>query len=147
MGDPAQTLLAYRACLAAVWSDQSMTPAERTQLSALIESLAEGEEERALLRRETLREVDPEAVFADLARLDAAARRAAFERCLAILAADRLLASPDLRFLGRLRRACGLGAVEYELRLWSLWWRDGVRIFHWKTMAAGALVGLVGIGV
>lgn len=130
--------LVYRACLAAVWSDRAMSPLERTRLASLVESFASDEAERALLRAETLREVKPELVLAEVASLDAAHRRAVFEECLAVLAEDRELGRPDMRFLRRLRRACGLSVWAFEARLFDLWRQDGVRVFGWKKLALAA---------
>lgn len=120
-------LLVYKACLAAVWSDEAMSPQERKHLSSLIEQLAQGEEERAVFRQHSLAELTPHLVLEQVAALPEADRRAVFERCLAVLAADRRLDSSDRRFLSELRAACGVGRLEYWRRLWALR-GEGVRL-------------------
>ncbi len=126
MDNLALKLVVYKAVLAAIWSDEAMSKPERSHLSGLIEQLAEGEEERAVFRRHSLAEVSREFVLEQIQELDPKSKHFVFERCLSVLASDKHLQNPDLRFLGLLRKACGIGFFAYHRRLWRLR-GDGVR--------------------
>lgn len=130
-------LLTYKACLAAVWSDDAMSCEERKHLASLIEQLAEGEEERAVFRQHSLAELTPALVLEQVAALPEPERRAVFERCLAVLAADKRLDASDMKFLSKLRAACGVGRPAYWARLWSLR-GEGVRLVSRRRVAAWA---------
>ncbi|TBR26219.1 trypsin-like serine protease [bacterium] len=137
-------LLVYKACLAAVWSDDAMSAEERKHLASLIEQLAEGEEERAVFRQHSLAELTPHLVLEQVAALPEPERRAVFERCLAVLAADKRLDSSDRRFLWELRAACGVGRVDTWRRLWALR-GEGVRLFGPRAVARALLLSLVAL--
>lgn len=144
--DIALRLLVYKACLAAVWSDDAMSAGERRHLGALIEQLSEDEQERATFRRHSLAEISAEFVLDQVAELDERNRRFVFERCLAVLASDKHLHGADLKFLSRLRKACGIGFFAYHARLWRVR-REGVRLGSRKRKAALALVAAIAAAV
>jgi len=135
-------LLVYKACLAAVWSDDSMSGAERRHLGSLIEQLAESEEERGVFRRHSLAEISGEFVLDQVAELGEREKRAVFESCLAVLGSDKHLNGADLKFLARLRKSCGIGFFSFHARLWRLR-REGVRLGSRKRKAALAIFALI----
>lgn len=128
-------LLTYKACLAAVWSDGAMSGEERRHLASLIEQLAEGEEERAVFRQHSLAEITPRLVLDQVSDLPEADKKAVFERCLEVLAADRRLSAADRGFLADLRRACGIRLFDYWGRLWALR-GQGVSLIERRRLAA-----------
>jgi len=115
--------LIFRACVVAIWSDGEMATAERDHLSHLIDAVASSDQERSEMRRIALHDVNRHAVLADLERLDGAARRHVFDRCVDLLASDRRLGRGELRFLTRIRRACGVGWWTLERVAWRAAWR------------------------
>ncbi|MFH1724939.1 MAG: trypsin-like peptidase domain-containing protein [Elusimicrobiota bacterium] len=150
-GDAQFKVLVFRACLAAVWSDQAMSADERRHLLGLIEQLGGDEAERQLLRREALKEVKPAIVLSEIESLDEEGKRRVFEECLAVLKSDRALQKPDFRFLGRLRKACGIGLWEYWARLARLARFEKVKVIRWKPIlglgvCAAVLAGLAYLG-
>jgi len=141
MADPELKVLVYKACLAAVWSDDSMSSVERRHLAGVVEVLADTEEERRLLRRQTLSEVTREIVLQEVSRLDPDLKNIVFEECLSVLVADKELQKPDQRFLNELRAVCGVGWFAYQGRLWRMWRRGRLKgHLMRKTAFASALM-------
>jgi S1-C subfamily serine protease len=114
----AEDVLLFRVCVAAIWADGSMAAAERDHLSHLMDRIAADEDQRHELRRIALHDVSRSGVLAEIAVLDAAARRRLYERCLAVLTADRRLRRAEISFLGQLRRRCGVGVLAHQATLW-----------------------------
>jgi hypothetical protein len=137
-----QRALAYKACLAAAWSDQAMSVNERRILVGLIEQLAQDERERAVFRQLSLSEVGEEPVFTEIAKLAPDEKKWVFELCLRTLACDRKLKPSDHAFLGRLRRVCGVGLFAYQSRLWRLR-QEGVRVTVRRNVAIGLGIAAV----
>lgn len=120
-------ILAYRACVSAVWSDGTMAVEERRYLASLIEQSAADERERSELRQHSLADIDAEEVLREIASLPEDGKKRVFELCVEVLGADRRLPPPELSFLGKLRRICGVGFFAYQARLWRLR-REGVSV-------------------
>ena len=109
--------LVFEACLVAVWTDSSMSSDERRYLSHLVEVLSDSEEERAALRKLRLRELNEGRVLSDVRGLRDPDRAYVFDTCLDVLTSDRKLRRQELRFLGALRKTCGIGFWSYRKRL------------------------------
>ncbi|HSN53103.1 MAG TPA: hypothetical protein VLT32_00455, partial [Candidatus Sulfomarinibacteraceae bacterium] len=109
-----EDVLLYRVCVAAIWADGSMAAAERDHLSHLMDRIAADEDQRHELRRIALHDVSRGSVLAEVSALDAGGRRRLYDRCLAVLTADRRLPRAERAFLGRLRRRCGVGFLAHQ---------------------------------
>ena len=105
--------IVFEACLAAVWTDSSMSADEQHYLSHLIETLGVTEQEREGLRDMRHQAPNEARVLADVAALDTQAKAYVFDTCLELLASDRKLSARELAFLGALRKACGIGFWAY----------------------------------
>ncbi|MBI4349543.1 MAG: trypsin-like peptidase domain-containing protein [Elusimicrobia bacterium] len=127
MSETRYAILAYKACVSAVWSDGAMAVEERRYLASLIEQSAADERERSELRQHSLADIDGEEVLREIAALPEDGKKRVFELCVEVLSADRRLPPAELTFLGKLRRTCGVGLFAYEGRLWRLR-REGVRV-------------------
>jgi len=136
-----------RACLAATWSDRAMSPEERRYIISLIDSLSDSEEERERFRKQALGEIKPELVLAEIEPLGPEDKRWIFEECLSLLASDKDLGRPDLRFLGRLRKLCGVGYWSFQMRLLGFSWRGGIKIIRWKPLVTLAVVGFIALNI
>ncbi len=117
-GIDAEDDLLFRVCVAAIWADGAMAAAERDHLSHLMDRIAASEAQRAELRRIALHDVSRSSVLAEVEGLDPAAKQRLYERCLAVLTADRRLRRGEVGFVGRLRRRCGVGFVANQMALW-----------------------------
>ena len=113
-----EDVLLYRVCVAAIWADGSMAAAERDHLSHLMDRIAADEDQRHELRRIALHDVSRGSVLAEVSALDAGGRRRLYDRCLAVLTADRRLPRAERAFLGRLRRRCGVGFLAHQATVW-----------------------------
>jgi hypothetical protein len=132
-------LLSFRVCVAALWADGRMMAAERDQLSRLINSLARSEHERTELRRVALlQDVNSHEVLAEVDRLGDSDKRDLFDRCLTLLGSDRRISRSELRFLGRLRRQCGISFWAYRRLVWRVRWRI-------RAAAAVLLLAMAGV--
>lgn len=109
--------LVFEACLVAAWTDNSMSSDERRYLSHLVEVLSESEEERAALRKLRLQELNGARVLSGIRGLREADRAYVFDTCLDVLTSDRKLRRQEVRFLGALRKTCGIGFWSYRKRL------------------------------
>ena len=118
MSSPA--VVAYKVCVAAVWSDGTMTADERRYLSSLIEQSAVSDEERQELRRHSLSDIDAEAVLGELAPLAPDFKLRVFDLVIDLLGSDRRLPPAELDYLERLRKVCGVGFWSHQGRLWKL---------------------------
>lgn len=115
----AEEVLLFKVCVAAIWSDGSMAAAERDHLSHLMDLIADTEDEHHELRRIALHDVSRSTVLAEVDALEPTAARNLYDRCLAVLTADRKLRRGELRFVEQLRRCCGVGVVHHQARLWQ----------------------------
>ncbi len=107
-----------RVCVAAMWSDGAMATAERDALSTLVASVATSQHQRDRLRRIALEDVNRHQVLEEVEQLAPARRLDVFDRCVGMLISDRRVRPRELRFLGELRRRCGVGFWAYQrLRL------------------------------
>lgn len=113
-----EDVLLYRVCVAAIWADGSMAAAERDHLSHLMDRIAADEDQRHELRRIALHDVSRGSVLEEISALDAGGRRRLYDRCLAVLTADRRLPRAERAFLGRLRRRCGVGFLAHQATVW-----------------------------
>jgi hypothetical protein len=114
----AEDALLFKVCVAAIWSDEAMAAAERDHLSHLMDRIAATEDERHELRRIALHDVSRSSVLSEVDDLEPAAKRRLYERCIAVLAADRRLRRGELRFISELRRRCGVGLIDHRRSLW-----------------------------
>lgn len=140
--DPAEvSLLVFKACVVALWSDGRMAAAERDHLSHLIDTVASSEAERTEMRRLALHDVNRHVVLGEVERLDEAARRDVFDRCVDLLVSDRRLGRREVRFLAELRRHCGVGFLAFERVVWRSLWRR--RVAALLVVAAVAAVAAI----
>ncbi|MCU0304497.1 MAG: trypsin-like peptidase domain-containing protein [Thermoanaerobaculales bacterium] len=138
----AEDVLLFQVCVAAIWADGSMAAAERDHISHLMDRIAASEAERAELRRIALHDVSRRWVLGEVDRLDESAKRRLYDRCIAVLTADRRLRRGELGFIGELRRRCGIGRLAHSATLWRAaplrrWLRLGAAVA--LVAAAGAL--------
>ena len=129
--------LVVRVCVAALWSDGSMAAEERNALANLVATVAGDREERDRLRRFALEEVDRHALLQEVAELPPGTRLDLFDRCVALLGSDRRLEAAERRFLGELRRACGVGFWAFQ--------RLRIRLQPVRSLAAVLLVPLLAV--
>ncbi len=111
--------IVFKACVAAVWTDSSMSSDERRYLSHLTETLGETEEEREILRGLTLQDVNEGLLLAEIEQLDKADRIYIFDTCLDILVSDRRICVRESDFLATLRKTCGIGCWSYWRKLFK----------------------------
>ncbi len=114
----AEDILLFKVCVSAIWSDGSMAAAERDHLSHLMDRVSSTEAERHELRRIALHDVSRSSVLAEVDSLEAGAKSRLYDRCVAVLTADRRLRRGELRFLAQLRRRCGISFVGHEVTVW-----------------------------
>lgn len=117
-GLPADDILLFKVCAVAIWADGSMAAAERDHLSHLMDRADVTDADRNELRRIALHSVSRSVVLDEVGALAPAAKRRLYERCIAVLTADRHLRRGEIRFIDQLRRRCGVGAVAHQLTLW-----------------------------
>lgn len=117
-GLSSEDILLFKICAVAIWSDGAMAAAERDHLSHLMDRAEVSDGDRDELRRIALHSVSRSAVLDDVAGLNPAAKRRIYERCIAVLTADRRLRRDELRFIDQLRRRCGIGAFSHQLTVW-----------------------------
>lgn len=117
------SLLVFKACVVALWSDGRMAAAERDHVSHLIDTVASSERDRSEMRRLALHDVNRRAVFDEIERLDPGSRRYVFDRCVELLISDRKLSRREVRFLAELRHRCGVGFWSFERVVWHILWR------------------------
>lgn len=134
--------LVLEACVVAGWADGSLAVTERNQVTHLIDTLAADEAARERMRRVVMADLDRGSVLARIAGQPDDVKRRVFDRCLAMLAADRKLTRREGRFVRDLRRACGVGRLRaysaVRRRFPAFRWRDvGVVVL---LIAAAALV-------
>jgi len=141
VGIDAEDDLLFRVCVAAIWSDGSMAAAERDHLSHLMDRIAASEPERAELRRIALHDVSRSSVLAEIDGIEPAGKRRLYERCLAVLTADRRLRRGELGFLGRLRRRCGVGFITHQTAVWRA--APGRRLLRLAAVAVIAALAVL----
>jgi hypothetical protein len=140
---PAFELTLVRACVVALWADGAMARSERDALVHVIASVAQTKREQDRLRRIALREPNRHQVLQDVGRLSPSERLHLFDRCLSILMSDRKLTRKERRFLGTLRRYCGVGFWAYQRMLVRLMPTSRKVVFA----AATLVVVAVAVGV
>ena len=113
-----EDILLFKVCVAAIWSDGSMAAAERDHLSHLLDRVSTTKQERHELRRIALHDVSRNSVLAEVDSLEPEAKRRFYDRCLAVLTADRRLRRGELRFISQLRRRCGISFFDHRATLW-----------------------------
>jgi len=111
-------VLLFKVCAVAIWSDGSMAAAERDHLSHLMDRADVTEADRHELRRIALHSVSRSAVLDEVEALEPANKRRLYERCLAVLTADRRLRRGELGFVNDLRRRAGIGMFRHQMMLW-----------------------------
>jgi len=114
--DPHLNGIVFKACLVAVWTDNSMSVDERRYLTHLTEMLANNEDQRRALKELRLQDVNEEQVLAQVALLNAEDKAYVLDTCLSILASDRSLGVQELTFLNALRKTCGIGYWPYRTK-------------------------------
>lgn len=115
----AEDVLLFKVCVAAIWSDGAMAAAERDHLSHLMDRIAASEDERHELRRIALHDVSRSSVLAEVDEFDPGAKRRLYDRCIAVLSADRRLRPGEIRFVSQLRRRCGISLLDHQRTLWQ----------------------------
>ncbi len=118
VGLRSEDILLFKVCVAAIWSDGSMAAAERDHLSHLLDRVSTTKDERHELRRIALHDVSRSSVLAEVDSLEPGDKRRLYERCLAVLTADRRLRRGELRFISLLRRRSGIGFFDHRITLW-----------------------------
>ncbi len=114
-----EDVLLFKVCVAAIWSDGAMAAAERDHLSHLMDRIAASEDERHELRRIALHDVSRSSVLAEVDEFDPGAKRRLYDRCIAVLSADRRLRPGEIRFISQLRRRCGISLLDHQRTLWQ----------------------------
>jgi hypothetical protein len=113
-------LVVLKACVLAIWADDAMAREERSELLGLVETLASSSEERAEMQRLMLRDLNQYALFEEIRDLPEVDRFHVFDRCLKILGSDRKTGRQERRFMGDLRRHCGISWLAFEKQLWRM---------------------------
>lgn len=103
-----------RACVLAMWADQSMAAVERDALRQVVDSTAEPGAEREDLLHLVLQDLNQHQVLADVERLEPEQKLYLFDRCLDIATRDRAIGTGERRFLSRLRRRCGASRMTLQ---------------------------------
>jgi hypothetical protein len=134
--------LVFRTCVTALWADGVMASAERDYLSHLIDAVSLEEAEREQLRRLALHDVDRHGLLAEIDELPETTKRDLFDRTVALLTSDRRVRRSELRFLGELRRHCGIGFWSFQRLLWRV-----TRIRRWVAVLALLVVVAVAVGI
>ena len=113
-----EDVLLFKVCVAAIWSDGAMAAAERDHLSHLMDRISATEDERHELRRIALHDVSRSTVLAEVDSLEPGDKHRLYERCVAVLTADRRLRRAELRFVSQLRKRSGVGLWTHQTKLW-----------------------------
>lgn len=113
-----EDILLFKVCVAAIWSDGAMAAAERDHLSHLMDRISASEDERHELRRIALHDVSRSTVLAEVTELDQREKHRLYDRCIAVLTADRRLRRGEIRFVAKLRRVCDVGSLAHQASLW-----------------------------
>ncbi len=140
--------IAFKACNVAVWTDSSMSLDERKHLSHLIETLADSEEEREALRKIRLDDLNEDQVLAEAAELGDKEKEYVFDKCLDIIASDRILRMQELKFLTALKKICGIVFFAYNRKLYRAQRRAKARVSPAKPiLIAVCLLFIVGLPI
>jgi len=133
-------VIVFKACHLAVWTDRKMTADEQRNLSHLTEVLGRTQAERKALRELRLQEVNEGLLFSEIELLSGAEKGYVFDTCLEVLASDRRINGPELRFLAALRKICSVGLWSYRKKLSRA--RRGAKAWVYPSPAI-AVLGLV----
>jgi len=106
-----------RACVLAMWADQSMAAVERDALRQVVDAAAPPGAEREDLLHLVLQDLNPHQILADVERLEPEQKLHLFDRCLDIATRDRAIGPGERRFLTQLRRRCGASRVTLHRAL------------------------------
>jgi V8-like Glu-specific endopeptidase len=106
-------IIVFKACLAAAWTDESMSLDEKRYISHLTEILSDTDEERETFRNLTLQDINETLILSEVEKLDPDDKIYVFDTCIDILRSDKRLSSHELRFLRKLRRTCNIGYFKY----------------------------------
>jgi V8-like Glu-specific endopeptidase len=101
-------IIVFKACHLAVWTDRNMTADERRYLSYLTEILCNTQAERKIFKEIQLNEINEDLLVAEIKKLNSAKKVYVFDKCLEVLASDKLINIQELKFLKILRKACGI---------------------------------------
>lgn len=126
--------LVFKACVGALWADGTMAAPERDHVSHIIDSIATSETARDEFRRLALHGVNRHELWTEIDQLDVTDKLHLFDRCVELLTSDRRVKRKELRFLGELRRHCGIGFWPFQLAVWRL-----ARKRRWLLVLAGLL--------
>jgi hypothetical protein len=144
MKKPDQKLkvIVFKACVAAVWSDSSMSSEEQRYLSHLTEVLADSENQRNTLREIRLDDLNEGLVLSEIAQLDKQEKEYVFDTCLSVLVSDKRIVLHELKFLNSLRKTCGIGFWSYRKKLSSAKKKAKARIYRNRW---NAVLGLLAV--
>jgi len=106
-------VIVFKACLAAVWTDESMSVEEKRYLSHLTEMLSDTEQERDTFKDLRFQDINEELLLSEIKKLNKDEKIYVYDTCFDILQSDKLLSMQDLKFLGKLRKACDIRLLKY----------------------------------
>ena len=106
-------IIVFKACLAAVWTDESMSIDEKRYLSHLTETLSDTEQERETFKDLRFKDINEELLLSEIKELNKNEKIYIYDTCFDILKSDKLLSIRDLVFLDKLRKACQIGRIKH----------------------------------
>lgn len=106
-------VIVFKACLAAVWTDESMSVDEKRYLSHLTEMLSDTEQQRDMFKELRFQDVNEELLLMEVKELNKNEKIYVYDTCFDILQSDKLLSVRDLKFLGKLRKACEIRRIKH----------------------------------
>jgi V8-like Glu-specific endopeptidase len=132
-------IIVFKACLAASWTDESMSSDEKRYISHLTEILSDTVQERETFRTLTLQDINETLILAEVEKLDPEDKIYVFDACFDILKSDKRLSPQELRFLSNLRRACNISRFRYLKKILRARKYSKVKIFSRRAFFAFAI--------
>lgn len=139
--------LLFQVCAAAAWSDEAISARERDVLARLAGALASSDEERRELNDSLLADLNRHAAMAAVAALQPHEKAHLFDTSLELLLADQRLGRPEVAFLAKLRRPCGVSWWGLQRRLLRASLRRRTTVFSplVNALCAVALILICGL--
>ncbi|MHC5060143.1 MAG: trypsin-like peptidase domain-containing protein [Planctomycetota bacterium] len=140
-------IIVFKACLAASWTDESMSSDEKRYLSHLAGMLSETDEEREAFRNLTLQDINETLLLSEVEALDADDKIYVFDTCFDILKSDKRLSPQELRFLSNLAKACNISRFSYLGKILRARKYSKVKIVSRRAFFAFAIFLIIVYGV
>ncbi len=142
-------VIVFKACHLAIWADRNMTSDERRYLSYLTDILCNTQAEQKIFKEIQLSEVNEDLLISEIKELNPTEKVYIFDKCLEVLASDKLVSMQELIFLKILRKVCGISYWAYRKKLLKECKNAKAKIFSGKLILLFVILlpFFVGIGL